>query len=123
MLHQVLDGPCLESFGIPVAAMAGFPESVLIEAKRKFDCLEDPEGFGLPKGTSPALSSLPLSLIGSSDDPQKLQRIQDLMERFEAIPFDNLPRHEGGLRISEIRQEIRGIDTSPSPVAAAVASL
>lgn len=50
MLHQVLDGPCSESFGIPVAAMAGFPQSVLNEAKRKSNCLEDPEGFGIPKG-------------------------------------------------------------------------
>lgn len=41
MLHNVLEGPCLESFGIHVAAMAGFPEDVVREAKRKSDELED----------------------------------------------------------------------------------
>jgi DNA mismatch repair protein MutS len=50
MLHQVLEGPCSESFGIPVAAMAGFPEKVIKEAKRKSDCLEDPEAFGITQG-------------------------------------------------------------------------
>lgn len=41
MLHNILDGPCLESFGIHVAAMAGFPADVIREAKRKSDELED----------------------------------------------------------------------------------
>jgi DNA mismatch repair protein MSH2 len=35
MLYDIRDGPCLESFGIPVAAMAGFPGDVIAEAKRK----------------------------------------------------------------------------------------
>lgn len=112
MLHQVLDGPCLESFGIPVAAMAGFPKRVLTEAKRKFNCLEDPEGFGLPKGLSSS-PSLPFPNF-VTDDPQKLLKIQTLMKKFEAIPFETLPRKEGDLRIAEMRQEIREIDTAIS---------
>ena len=40
MLYNVLPGPCSESFGIHVAAMASFPPSVLKEAKRKADQLE-----------------------------------------------------------------------------------
>ena len=50
MLHQILNGPCLESFGIPVASMAGFPEQVINEAKRKSTSLEDPEAFGITTG-------------------------------------------------------------------------
>jgi DNA mismatch repair protein MSH2 len=40
MLHNIADGPCSESFGIHVAAMAGFPPSVITEAKRKAAELE-----------------------------------------------------------------------------------
>ena len=40
MLYDVRPGPCLESFGIPVAKMAGFPTEVVSEAKRKIEELE-----------------------------------------------------------------------------------
>ncbi len=40
MLHNIVDGPCSESFGIHVAQMAGFPSSVIKEAKRKAAELE-----------------------------------------------------------------------------------
>ena len=41
MLYSVQPGPCTESFGIHVAAMAGFPSVVLNEAKSKADQLEN----------------------------------------------------------------------------------
>ncbi|KAG9409884.1 MutS-like protein [Aphanomyces cochlioides] len=40
MVYEVRDGPCLESFGIHVAEMAGFPSSVVASAKRKASDLE-----------------------------------------------------------------------------------
>jgi DNA mismatch repair protein MSH2 len=40
MLYSVLDGACSESFGIHIANTAGFPPSVINEAKRKSGELE-----------------------------------------------------------------------------------
>lgn len=46
MIYQVRDGACMESFGVHVAAMAGFPASVLDCARRKSEELEN---FGIAK--------------------------------------------------------------------------
>ena len=43
-LYEVRDGPCLESFGIKVAELAGFPDATLAVAKRKAADLEAPGG-------------------------------------------------------------------------------
>lgn len=51
MLHRVLPGPCAESFGVQVAAMADFPNAVIEEAKRKADELETMEEKGCGDGT------------------------------------------------------------------------
>ena len=48
-LYEVRDGPCLESFGIKVAELAGFPASTLDVAKRKASQLEGHDGSGASK--------------------------------------------------------------------------
>ena len=40
MLYGVVDGPCTASYGCNVAKMAGFPQAVINEAKRKIAALE-----------------------------------------------------------------------------------
>lgn len=41
MLYSLQDGPCQESFGVHIASMAGFPNRVIEEAKRKAIELEN----------------------------------------------------------------------------------
>lgn len=40
MLYDIQTGPCLQSFGVSVATSAGFPDTVIKEAKRKASELE-----------------------------------------------------------------------------------
>jgi len=84
MLHNVMDGPCAESFGIHVAAMASFPDSVIREAKRKSDQLEDPEAGGVTK------------------DTLKLQKILTAMNKFESLPVADMSASEARSQLSEV---------------------
>ena len=52
-LYEVRDGPCLESFGIKVAELAGFPDATLAVAKRKAADLEAPGGKQAKVAVSP----------------------------------------------------------------------
>jgi DNA mismatch repair protein MSH2 len=85
MNYTIQDGPCMESFGVHVAAMAGFPEKVVASAKRKSQELEATPLTGITgtihkkhKSTSSehmsqksiltAFAALPLDKIGSNQD-------------------------------------------------------
>ncbi|KDO34986.1 hypothetical protein SPRG_01049 [Saprolegnia parasitica CBS 223.65] len=85
MVYEVRDGPCLESFGIYVAEMAGFPKDVVAHAKRKAKELEhfempnprkkktraDPVGFRA------AFASLPLSTMSDADVVAAVNQLLD----------------------------------------------
>ena len=68
MLYNVVDGPCLESFGINVAEMAGFPADVIHEAKRKI---------------------VELDSYGAADQ-DKVKRSREAMEKFGNLPVESL---------------------------------
>lgn len=102
MLYEVKPGACLESFGIHVATMAGFPRSVVREAKRKAATLENFEevmertgGVGITpslgrnkrakKATSGEVDS------GSKTDADKERettKLHRLLDMFKEIPID-----------------------------------
>ncbi len=49
-MHQVIEGPASQSYGIQVARLAGVPSSVLDEARRKLQTLEDQSFQGYSGG-------------------------------------------------------------------------
>ncbi|RLN69070.1 hypothetical protein BBJ28_00006675 [Nothophytophthora sp. Chile5] len=111
MVYQVRDGPCMESFGVHVAAMAGFPASVLNCARRKSQELEGFEravgsqqeagdarassaaddAHGTPTQTSSAKRSAgaDTSLPLSGQSPTKKARV-GFLPAFAALPLDKM---------------------------------
>jgi DNA mismatch repair protein MSH2 len=77
MIYQVQHGPCMESFGVHVAKLAGFPDQVLQVAKRKSDELEKVE----------------YNIGGSTSDGKKA-RVLEFVQKFAAIPINKLGKGE-----------------------------
>ncbi|KAG7401724.1 MutS-like protein [Phytophthora boehmeriae] len=85
MVYQVRDGPCMESFGVHVASMAGFPESVLECARRKSQELE---GFERAVGSQQSPAKRPAGAL-NGQPPSKRPRA-NFLPAFAALPLDKM---------------------------------
>ncbi|MCQ8820768.1 DNA mismatch repair protein MutS [Pseudoalteromonas agarivorans] len=80
-MHTVLDGAASKSFGLQVAALAGVPKAVIIQAKQKLKLLENHQSVTAPNAEQQAFSfanELP------APEPSEVE------EQLSAIDPDNL---------------------------------
>uniref|UniRef100_A0A7S2W9Y4 DNA mismatch repair proteins mutS family domain-containing protein n=1 Tax=Mucochytrium quahogii TaxID=96639 RepID=A0A7S2W9Y4_9STRA len=76
MLYSVNDGPCMESFGINIAKMAGFPDDVVTTAKRKAAELES---LDVISATEP-----------TGDKKQRSDKVKEILDTFSHLDNKNL---------------------------------
>lgn len=74
MMYQIKEGPCMESFGVHVAQLAGFPSDVIQLAKRKSEQLEYAEH----------------TISKSKISPCKKKTCHEFVERLAALPMDTM---------------------------------
>ncbi|TDH68689.1 hypothetical protein CCR75_004330 [Bremia lactucae] len=95
MVYQVQDGPCMESFGVHVASMAGFPQSVIECAKRKSQKLE---GFKNLVGNDTLSGTKRYAEEALLDDSKYVTKnvapSKKFLLAFAALPLDTLESTE-----------------------------
>jgi DNA mismatch repair protein MutS len=99
-LHAVRPGPASRSYGLQVAALAGVPQAVVREARRKLGELERPALALAQAENSPAQASLPFD---------RNPRGEALMARLAALDADALSPREALELIYELRAAAREI--------------
>nr|CCA26800.1 AlNc14C417G11489 [Albugo laibachii Nc14] len=86
MMYQIKKGPCMESFGVHVAELAGFPSDVIKSAKRKSQQLEYAEH------TISKTKSLTC----------KNQRSNEFVQQFAALPMDTMSPQDALQAVKEL---------------------
>ncbi|MCG3168932.1 MAG: DNA mismatch repair protein MutS [Pseudomonadales bacterium] len=97
-LHAVRPGPASRSYGLQVAALAGVPQPVIAEARRKLQELETPH----PGGSASAAPAQGQLLFDPDPRPEALAA------RLRATDPDALTPREAHALLYELVQEARG---------------
>jgi len=86
-LYEVKPGPCLESFGIQVAEMAGVPAAVIADAKRKAKALEN---FEYRKKSREEIDNDDDSMVVDHASAEDAAAAIDFVNRFRRLPFPSM---------------------------------
>ncbi|MCW9023626.1 MAG: DNA mismatch repair protein MutS, partial [Gammaproteobacteria bacterium] len=89
-MHRVEPGPASKSYGLQVAALAGVPQSVLIQAREKLAELEKQNLFAEP--TVKAESEAPQTVL--NDNTLSSQTLSELTRMLETLNPDDLSPRE-----------------------------
>jgi DNA mismatch repair protein MSH2 len=146
LLYHIEEGPSDRSFGIQIAELAGFPQSVLEVARRKVEVLESSaqqEKATAVQQVGTSGSSTSTSVTGKRPQmeaptpqraggkvahgappapkkpcgPSSQQQVRDFLTTFKNMPLDTLSPAEAMARLATLRQEML---TSNNPLIKAI---
>ncbi|KAA8491466.1 DNA mismatch repair protein msh-2 [Porphyridium purpureum] len=86
-LYKVMKGPCDRSFGIHVARIAGFPESVLERARKRAAVLED---FGNAARNADEATSSKRAKLSHALRDVPIEQLREFLAAYEQLPSDGL---------------------------------
>ena len=110
MLYRVEDGPSDQSFGVHVAAAAGFPPQVVAEAKEKLADLEDDGVDGGKRAADGPAGGTPKRVRAAISEAQReegMTQVRRSLKSFTELPLDTLAADDAAARLGEIRAELR----------------